>query len=191
MDDTVYYEDTEYFHDTLNRLGIPTEDEGTRKFLKHLTEIHGTTPDNYLIEKNDDYKYDRLIKSKLPTLEYFNKIEIKNDNRGSDTGNVAIEFGSRGKLSGISKSQAHFWLIKFVYKDRDVFYYINRKRLFDMVFTNPKYFKRTVSPNGNDLALFKYDVFEDEIMEGQFEGDGSIIFINKKNTFIKKNPTII
>lgn len=188
---TEIYKDTENFYVTLKRDGKPTEIEGNSKFHKYLTTKHDTTLDDYMIETNDDYKYDTIFKSKLEELDFEVKIEIKYDKEGSNTGNVAIEFGSRGKISGISKSKADFWLIKFVYKNTNVFYYINRKRLFDIVFINPKYFLRTLSKNGNDLALFKQDIFEEEIMEGQWQGDGSRIFINKEDTFVEKKLNII
>ena len=41
------------------------------------------------------------------------KIEVKTDFRVSETGNIVIEFESRGKPSGIATTEADYWCIIF------------------------------------------------------------------------------
>lgn len=57
-------------------------------------------------QKNDDGRYDIIYKNKDgQTLT----AEVKHDLMWNKTGNVAIEYKSRGKASGISTSKADTW----------------------------------------------------------------------------------
>jgi hypothetical protein len=72
--------------------------EKVREYLKSLNYTH--------ITSNDDGRYDlkyRTHEGKVLTAE------VKNDLMYKTTNNVAIEFQSRGKPSGISTSQADVW----------------------------------------------------------------------------------
>jgi hypothetical protein len=66
---------------------------------------------------NNDFKFD-LEFGVLDGETWFHelvtnkKVEVKSDRRTSETGNVYIEYWSRGKPSGISSSQADFYVYK-------------------------------------------------------------------------------
>ena len=66
---------------------------------------------------NNDFKFD-LEFGVLDGETWFHelvtnkKVEVKSDRRTSETGNVYIEYWSRGKPSGISTSQADFYVYK-------------------------------------------------------------------------------
>ena len=65
------------------------------------------------MEYNSDFRYDlkvgQLHEEFLAELLQFKTIEVKRDFRASQTGRVFVEFFCRGKLSGISTTEADFW----------------------------------------------------------------------------------
>lgn len=61
------------------------------------------------VEFNHDNKFDVRFKTKRGSF----KAEVKSDFRSAETGNAAIEFECRGKPSGISVTQADFWVMNF------------------------------------------------------------------------------
>ncbi|CAB5223323.1 hypothetical protein UFOVP384_30 [uncultured Caudovirales phage] len=67
---------------------------------------------------NKDFKYD-LSFGVLNGETWFHEImtnktiEVKSDRITAKTGNVYIEYESRGKASGIATSQADYWVYKF------------------------------------------------------------------------------
>lgn len=64
---------------------------------------------------NSDFKYDlkvgQVAEKYLSEILGNKKVEVKNDLQAHKTGNVFIEYFSRGKLSGISISEAEFYCI--------------------------------------------------------------------------------
>ena len=66
---------------------------------------------------NNDFKFD-LEFGQLDGETWFHglvtgkKVEVKSDRRTAETGNVYIEYWSRGKLSGISTSHADYYVYK-------------------------------------------------------------------------------
>ena len=67
---------------------------------------------------NSDFKYDLEVgqlmgESKFHSMLSNSKIEVKYDRKSRETGNVFIEFESRGKPSGIATSQADYWAYFF------------------------------------------------------------------------------
>ena len=64
---------------------------------------------------NSDFKYDlkvgQVAEEYLAKILGDKKVEVKNDLQAHKTGNVFIEYFSRGKLSGISTSEAQFYCI--------------------------------------------------------------------------------
>jgi hypothetical protein len=62
---------------------------------------------------NNDFKYDlqigQIAGKKLADILQNKKIEVKYDKIASRTGNIAIEFESRGKPSGISITEADYY----------------------------------------------------------------------------------
>lgn len=92
--------------------------ESTPDLIKLLTE-RGFTE----LKTNDDKRYDIIgkdPKGKEVTIEY------KDDIGASQIKNVAIEFKSRGKDSGIMTTKAKYW----VHKVDGVFWYIKTRDLF-------------------------------------------------------------
>ena len=62
------------------------------------------------------------------------KVEVKSDRMASKTGNIFIEVYSRGKESGISTTEAAYWIYRI--DDKDLAIIISTKRLKELV----KYF---------------------------------------------------
>jgi len=60
------------------------------------------------MEYNNDFRYDlkvgQVAEELLAELLTNKKIEVKRDLRAIETGNIYVEYFSRGKASGISKS---------------------------------------------------------------------------------------
>ncbi len=52
------------------------------------------------------------------------RIEVKSDRQASKTGNLAIEYECNNKPSGITSTEADFWIYFIVYHDRDECYKI-------------------------------------------------------------------
>ncbi len=69
------------------------------------------------MDYNNDFKYDLKVgqAKELEVGSIFNDktIEIKHDLRALVTGNVFVEYYSRGKLSGISTSKADYYCFCF------------------------------------------------------------------------------
>lgn len=62
---------------------------------------------------NNDFKYDLRVgqvkEQELANILSSKTIEVKYDLRATETGNVFIEYESRGKASGISTSEADYY----------------------------------------------------------------------------------
>src|SRR4051812_44330073 len=76
-----------------------------RDFAEHIIEKLQVTN----LEFNNDFKYDLRFETPKGVFT----VEIKHDIRSSSTGNAAVEYECRGKLSGISTTEADFWVYKF------------------------------------------------------------------------------
>ncbi len=66
---------------------------------------------------NSDFRYDLeygVVEGEtwFHNLLSNSKIEVKSDRKTEETGNVYIEYESRGKPSGIRTTQAEFWVYK-------------------------------------------------------------------------------
>lgn len=70
-----------------------------------------------------DFRYDlevgKIGEKLLHKILHSEKIEVKRDSWIYRSGNIAIEFESRGKASGIAKSTATWWAIIFSGKYKD------------------------------------------------------------------------
>lgn len=102
--------------------------------------------------KIKEYDMSGIYKNKQLTFE------IKNDIMSADTGNVAIEFHSWGKPSGIATTTAKYWIQK-ICEDH---YIIKTDKLKTMI-VDKKYFwiVRGKGDKGSNtqMYLFKKDVF--------------------------------
>jgi hypothetical protein len=65
------------------------------------------------MDYNNDFQWDLKVgmvaEKKLASILQDKKIEVKLDRWAQSTGNIAIEYKSRGQLSGISTTRADFW----------------------------------------------------------------------------------
>ena len=86
------------------------------------------------MDYNSDFKYDLIFGQKgeklVDDIFHNKKIEVKRDSWVGRTGNIAIEYTSRGKPSGIAVTEADYWIIIFSkeYKDK-LMLVIETKRL--------------------------------------------------------------
>jgi hypothetical protein len=65
------------------------------------------------MDYNADFAYDlavgQMSEKALGDIFQNRKVEVKADLKAKDTGNLFIEYESRGEPSGIAKSQADYW----------------------------------------------------------------------------------
>lgn len=65
------------------------------------------------MEYNADFSYDlavgQMSEKALGDIFENKKVEVKSDLKAKETGNLFIEYESRGEPSGIAKSQADYW----------------------------------------------------------------------------------
>lgn len=73
-----------------------------------------------VLEYNNDNRYDLKVKSPKGNIK---TIEIKEDFTCEKTGNVGVEFECRGKPSGISTSQADWYIYKVHQPNKETKYY--------------------------------------------------------------------
>jgi len=83
---------------------------------------------------NNDFRYDlkfgQVGEELLGSIFTDKMIEVKRDNWIARSGNIAIEFESRGKPSGINKSLAEYWVFIFSGKfEDDILLIIKTERL--------------------------------------------------------------
>lgn len=75
---------------------------------------------NFCSDFRHDLEVGQIGEKLLNDILNFKTIEVKRDSWIHKSGNIAIEFESRGKPSGIAKSTADWWAIIFSgeYKDK-------------------------------------------------------------------------
>lgn len=65
------------------------------------------------MEFNSDFRYDlkvgQVAEQALAAIFEGKKVEVKRDRKARLTGNIFVEYESRGKPSGISTSEADYW----------------------------------------------------------------------------------
>lgn len=111
-----------------------------------------------ILEFENTNKYD--IKACIKGEEV--TFEVKEDFTCERTGNIGLEFGCRGKPSGIETSQADFYIYKIHTKDYGIKYVIHKVSEIKRMIADKEYFRIV---NGGDIGsnsmnyLFKYDTF--------------------------------
>jgi hypothetical protein len=111
-----------------------------------------------IISFKDNNEYDVLMEVRGVQI----KIEIKEDFTCERTGNVGLEYFCRGKPSGISVSQADFYIYKLHTKNFGIVYVMHSVAKLRKMIEDKKYFWVV---NGGDKGsnsmnyLFKYDEF--------------------------------
>jgi len=79
------------------------------------------------------------------------KIEVKSDRLAHQTGRVYIEVYSRGKASGISTTQADYWIYRIDEKDTAII--VSVERLRNLVKRNFEHSKKFVKGGDNNTSL--------------------------------------
>ena len=74
------------------------------------------------MDYNSDFRYDlkvgKIGEDRIAEMVEGDTIEVKSEiNIWKETRNVFIEFYSRGKVSGIAKTESKWWSTNFYYKD--------------------------------------------------------------------------
>jgi hypothetical protein len=111
------------------------------------------------MEHCNDFKYDLRVgqigEQLLNEILTLKTIEVKRDSWIYKSGNIAIEYESRNKPSGIAKSQADYWAIIFSgdYKD-EIILIIKENRLKEIC---REYYKKgnikTMGDNNTSKAI--------------------------------------
>lgn len=87
------------------------------------------------MEFNSDFRYDlkvgQVAEQALAAIFQGKKVEVKRDRKARLTGNIFVEYESRGKPSGISTSEADYWC--FVVEE--TFILLTAQRLKEIVET--------------------------------------------------------
>ncbi len=82
------------------------------------------------MKHNSDFRYDlevgQVKENELASIIQNKKIEVKTDLQAYETGNVYVEYESRGKPSGISTSQADYYCFVI---SKDTFIFISSAEL--------------------------------------------------------------
>ena len=93
---------------------------------------------------NNDFRYDLEIGKEgeriVDSLFKDKLVEVKRDSWVSKSGNIAIEYESRGKPSGIATTQADYWIIIFSGGYQDKVMYVFETQILKKV--SRKYFKK-------------------------------------------------
>jgi len=102
---------------------------------------------------NSDFRYDLEVGKEgeriVDSLFKDKLIEVKRDSWVGRSGNIAIEYESRGKSSGIATTQADYWIIIFSKEYQDKVMYVFETQLLKRV--SREYFKQgKVKAMGDD-----------------------------------------
>jgi len=139
------------FHKDLSR-AIETE--------RHVALIIAKALSCEAIEFRNDNKYDVAFKRNKDGSIF--TVEIKEDFGANRTGNIAIEYSCRGKDSGITVSQADFYLYK-VHTSSGIKHFMMRTETLKRAIREKKFFR---SVNGGDKGsnslCYLFKVFEIE-----------------------------
>lgn len=121
------------------------------------------------IESNDDNRYDLKL-----TLSNGNilTIEIKTDYMAARTGNVAIEYESRGKASGIVATQADLYWIRIHEPSGEISDNLITVEKLRKMIDDKLWFKNIIGGDKSSKArcyIFKIDVIKDNSIRWQHE----------------------
>jgi hypothetical protein len=98
-------------------------------------------------------EYDFKINSRNETYE------VKNDLMAQKTGNIAIEYESRGKSSGINVTKANYWIYKFA----GLFFLFETQKIKEELFTNKNYYRNVTGgdfDSNTKMYLIKIPTFK-------------------------------
>lgn len=160
----------------LKTKGLPAENEFLKDYIEYQIEQNGTSKSDYKYKRCDNKDGDiyvlhlkELVNGKPLELLF----EVKNDLKGDKTGNMSIEYMSRGKSSGIDVTKANYFVEKF----KGTFYVIETESLRQAI-KEKKYYRTNVRGGDLDTSishLFKPEVIIDLIVDGMDKNNGSLI----------------
>jgi len=136
------------------RQDLPVAKKTEHEVAEYLRESHNIE----ILAFEDTYKYDIL--TMLRGVE--TKFEVKEDFLCEFTGNVGLEYECRGKLSGISTTEADFYIYKLHRPNNEFLYVLHTTDALKQMVSDKRYFRIV---NGGDKGsnsmnyLFKLNVF--------------------------------
>lgn len=106
------------------------------------------------MDLNNDCKYDikGILAGDLVTFE------VKEDIRCADTGNIVVEFESRGIPSGISTTEADFWVFR-IHRNNKIHHYIIGTERLKRLIKEKKYsriYKMIYTDSKNRVYFFRF-----------------------------------
>ena len=131
-----------------------------KKTEKDTSNILINKFDLKILGYNDDYRYDVLVETKKGRKI---KIEIKEDFYCEKSGNVALEYESRGFNSGISHTEAELYIYRIHEPNGKISYCCIKTSTLMKMITDKKYFRMVVGGDvGSDTKnyLFKLNIFK-------------------------------
>lgn len=101
----------------------------------------------------------------LSLLNGGQKIEVKTDRMAHKTGNIAIEFQCRGRLSGIATSEADYWA--FVLNDNKFILFIKTDilRAIARLYYEKGFIKKGGDDKASDMIVIPLKILIDEIIQ--------------------------
>lgn len=114
-------------------------------------------PDSKIISFSKTNEYDILLKVR----DRFATFEVKEDFTCKKTGNVGLEFETRGKPSGIQVSKANFYVYK-IHTLHEIEFYLFQTSMLKSMIAKKLYFRIIIGgdPGSNSKNyLFEYEIF--------------------------------
>jgi len=136
------------------RKDLPVAKETEKEVAKLLEEHYGVN----ILSFGDTGAYDILALIKGKEI----KLEVKEDFMCGDTGNVALEFGCRGKPSGIETTEADFYIYKLHMSNSCIHYVMQSTKLIREKIACSQYLRKVKGGDKGSNSmnyLFKYNVF--------------------------------
>jgi hypothetical protein len=101
----------------------------------------------------------------LQLLNGGKKVEVKTDRMAHKTGNVAIEFRCRGKLSGIATSEADYWAL--VLKNNELVIFIKTEVLKEICrqFYTKGFVRNGGDDNASEMIIVPLKFLTDEVLK--------------------------
>lgn len=117
---------------------------------------------NFDIDLRYGNKGEELV---LSLLNGGQKIEVKTDRMAHKTGNIAIEFQCRGRLSGIATSEADYWA--FVLNDNKFVLFIKTDilRAIARLYYEKGFIKKGGDDKASDMIVIPLKILIDEIIQ--------------------------
>ena len=137
------------FHDNLCRI-----QDGELKVASLLNSVFADIMITNTL--NDDCKYDiKALVNGNPTT-----FEIKEDIKCAETGNVVVEYESRGKPSGIKTTEADFWIFRIHKTSENIHHFVIGTKRLKRLIKERKYSRKyhmRYTDSKNKVYFFKYN----------------------------------